>query len=78
MVRGHCIRIDPYYLAAKAQQVGYYPQVILAGRSINENMGAFIGSYLVELLIKANVIIKNARFGILGLTFQENVTDWSL
>jgi UDP-N-acetyl-D-glucosamine/UDP-N-acetyl-D-galactosamine dehydrogenase len=75
LVGGHCIGVDPYYLTAKAQQLGYYPQVILAGRRINDNMGAFLGSRLVKLLVEANVTIKNARVGILGLTFKENVPD---
>jgi UDP-N-acetyl-D-galactosamine dehydrogenase len=75
LVGGHCIGVDPYYLTAKAQQVGYYPQVILAGRRINDNMGQFLGSRLVKLLVEANVTIKNARVGILGLTFKENVPD---
>lgn len=75
LVGGHCIGVDPYYLTAKAQQVGYYPQVILAGRRINDNMGQFLGSRLVKLLVEANVTIKNARVAILGLTFKENVPD---
>lgn len=75
LVGGHCIGVDPYYLTAKAQQVGYYPQVILAGRRINDNMGQFLGSRLVKLLVEANVTIKKARVGILGLTFKENVPD---
>ena len=75
LVGGHCIGVDPYYLTAKAQQLGYYPQVILAGRRINDNMGAFLGSRLVKLLVEAHAPIENARVGILGLTFKENVPD---
>lgn len=75
LVGGHCIGVDPYYLTAKAQQLGYYPQVILAGRRINDNMGAFMGSRLVKLLVEAHAPIENARVGILGLTFKENVSD---
>jgi UDP-N-acetyl-D-galactosamine dehydrogenase len=75
LVGGHCIGVDPYYLTAKAQQVGYYPQVILAGRRINDNMGQFLGNRLVKMFVEANITIKNARVGILGLTFKENVPD---
>jgi UDP-N-acetyl-D-glucosamine/UDP-N-acetyl-D-galactosamine dehydrogenase len=75
LVGGHCIGVDPYYLTAKAQQLGYYPQVILAGRRINDNMGKYLGERLVKLLVQANIPIKGARVGILGLTFKENVPD---
>ena len=75
LVGGHCIGVDPYYLTTKAQQVGYYPQVILAGRRINDNMGKYLGERLVKLLVQANLPIKGARVGILGLTFKENVPD---
>lgn len=75
LVGGHCIGVDPYYLTTKAQQVGYYPQVILAGRRINDSMGKYLGERLVKLLVQANLPIKGARVGILGLTFKENVSD---
>lgn len=75
LVGGHCIGVDPYYLTTKAQQVGYYPQVILAGRRINDSMGKYLGERLVKLLVQANLPIKGARVGILGLTFKENVPD---
>ncbi len=75
LVGGHCIGVDPYYLTTKAQQVGYYPQVILAGRRINDSMGAFVAQRLVKMLIEMNVSVKGARVGVLGLTFKENVTD---
>ncbi|MBD1906694.1 nucleotide sugar dehydrogenase [Funiculus sociatus GB2-A5] len=75
LVGGHCIGVDPYYLTTKAEQVGYHPQVILAGRRINDGMGQFLAQRLIKLLIAADVHIKGARLGILGLTFKENVSD---
>jgi UDP-N-acetyl-D-galactosamine dehydrogenase len=75
LVGGHCIGIDPYYLTSKAEEVGYHPQVILAGRRINDGMGAFIAQKLIKLLVHADVPIKGARVGILGLTFKEDVPD---
>jgi UDP-N-acetyl-D-galactosamine dehydrogenase len=75
LVGGHCICVDPYYLTARAEAVGYYPQVILSGRRINDGMGGFIARRLVKLLIAADCQVKAARVGILGLTFKENVHD---
>lgn len=75
LVGGHCIGVDPYYLTAKAQQLGYHPQVILAGRRINDNMGAFIAQRMVKLLTQSGIALRGARVGILGVTFKENVTD---
>jgi UDP-N-acetyl-D-galactosamine dehydrogenase len=75
LVGGHCIGVDPYYLTTRAEQVGYQPEVILAGRRINNRMGEFVADKLVKLLINADVPIKGARVGILGLTFKENVAD---
>ncbi|HEY9829309.1 MAG TPA: nucleotide sugar dehydrogenase [Stenomitos sp.] len=75
LVGGHCIGVDPYYLTTKAEELGYHPQVILAGRRINDSMGAYLGQRLVKLLVQANLPIKNVRVGILGLTFKENVPD---
>ena len=75
LVGGHCIGVDPYYLTTKAEQLGYQPQVILAGRRINDGMGSFIAQRVVKLLIHSGSRIKGARVGILGLTFKENVTD---
>jgi UDP-N-acetyl-D-galactosamine dehydrogenase len=75
LVGGHCIGVDPYYLTTKAEEVGYHPQVILAGRRINDSMGAYLGQRLVKLLVQANLSTKGARVGILGLTFKENVPD---
>ncbi|HET6384471.1 MAG TPA: nucleotide sugar dehydrogenase [Armatimonadota bacterium] len=75
LVGGHCIGVDPYYLTKKAEEVGYHPQVILAGRRINDGMGQQIAQRLVKLLIHADIPVRNARVGILGLTFKENVPD---
>ncbi|HEV7372066.1 nucleotide sugar dehydrogenase [Arenibaculum sp.] len=75
LVGGHCIGVDPYYLTAKAEQLGHHPEVILAGRRINDGMGAFIARKLVKLLIEADRPVRGARVGILGLTFKENVPD---
>lgn len=75
LVGGHCIGVDPYYLTAKAQEVGYNPEVILAGRRINDGMGAFIGQRLIKFLAQSNLRIQGAKIGILGLTFKENVSD---
>jgi UDP-N-acetyl-D-galactosamine dehydrogenase len=75
LVGGHCIGVDPYYLTAKAQQLGYHPQVILAGRRINDDMGKFIAQRTVKLMINAGIPPRGARVGILGVTFKENVTD---
>jgi UDP-N-acetyl-D-galactosamine dehydrogenase len=75
LVGGHCISVDPYYLTMKAQQLGYRPEVILAGRRINDNVGAFIAKKTVKLLIEQDVTIKNARVGVLGVTFKENCND---
>jgi UDP-N-acetyl-D-galactosamine dehydrogenase len=75
LVGGHCIGVDPYYLTTKAQQMGYNPQVILAGRRINDDMGAFIAQRTVKLLINAGISPSGAKVGILGVTFKENVSD---
>jgi UDP-N-acetyl-D-glucosamine/UDP-N-acetyl-D-galactosamine dehydrogenase len=75
LVGGHCIGVDPYYLTALAEKVGYHPQVILAGRRINEGMGAFVAQRVVKLLARADVPVKSARVGILGLTFKQDVPD---
>ncbi len=75
LVGGHCIGVDPYYLTTKAQQLGYLPEVILAGRRINNNMGAFVAQRLVKLLIDADITVKRARVGVLGLTFKEDCND---
>ncbi|RIL11936.1 MAG: nucleotide sugar dehydrogenase [Proteobacteria bacterium] len=75
LVGGHCIGVDPYYLTTKAEQVGYHPQVILAGRRINDGMGIFIAQRLVKLLSNNGRPIRGAKVGVLGLTFKENVSD---
>lgn len=75
LVGGHCIGVDPYYLTSKAQELGYHPEVILAGRRLNNSMGHYLGQRLVKLLVQANLLIKGARVGIFGLTFKENVPD---
>ncbi len=75
LVGGHCIGVDPYYLTARAEAAGYYPQVILSGRRINDGMGAYVAQRLVKLLIAAERPIKGARVGVLGLTFKEDVPD---
>jgi UDP-N-acetyl-D-galactosamine dehydrogenase len=75
LVGGHCIGVDPYYLTMKAQQLGYQPEVILAGRRINNNMGAYVASRVVKMLIDADIPVKNARVGVLGLTFKEDCSD---
>ena len=75
LVGGHCIGVDPYYLTTKAQQLGYQPEVILAGRRINNNMGPYVAQRLVKMLIHANIPVKGARIGVLGLTFKEDCND---
>jgi UDP-N-acetyl-D-glucosamine/UDP-N-acetyl-D-galactosamine dehydrogenase len=75
LVGGHCIGVDPYYLTYKAQQVGYIPQVILAGRLINDNMGRYIAKNVIKSLIKKGKVIKNSKVLIMGITFKENVED---
>ena len=75
LVGGHCIGVDPYYLTHKAEALGYHPEVILAGRRINDNMGSYVANKLVKLLIRDNRPIKNAKVLILGFTFKENCPD---
>src|SRR5438552_7059916 len=76
LVGGHCIGVDPYYLTSKAQELGYHPQVILAGRSVNDGMGKFVAQRMIKLLIGADVPhVRDAKVGILGLTFKEDVPD---
>jgi UDP-N-acetyl-D-galactosamine dehydrogenase len=75
LVGGHCIGVDPYYLAQRAQELGYYSEIILAGRRINDGMGIYITMEVVRLMIKKDVKIKNAEVLILGFTFKENCPD---
>lgn len=75
LVGGHCIGVDPYYLTHKAQAVGYHPEVILAGRRLNDSMGAYVASQLVKKMAKEGIPIRGARALVLGLTFKENTPD---
>lgn len=75
LVGGHCIGVDPYYLTAKAKLVGYHSQVILAGRKVNDEMGAYVAQKTVKMLVHAGRSVKGARVGVLGLTFKEDVPD---
>lgn len=75
LVGGHCIGVDPYYLTHKAQQMGYHPEVILAGRKINDSMGSFIVGQLVKGMIKKKINIADAKVLVMGLTFKENCPD---
>lgn len=76
LVGGHCIGVDPYYLAQKAQEVGYHPEIILAGRRLNDSMGKYIASEVVKLMIKNSLPILNANILILGFSFKENCPDF--
>jgi len=75
LVGGHCIGVDPYYLTFKAEQIGYNPQVILAGRRINDGMGKYIAEHTVKQMIRQGKVVKGARVLLLGLSFKENVPD---
>lgn len=75
LVGGHCIGVDPYYLAYKAESLGYYPQVILSGRRVNDNMGMFVANKAVKLMIQNGVTIKGANAVVLGISFKENCPD---
>ncbi|MDP2238225.1 MAG: nucleotide sugar dehydrogenase [Bacteroidales bacterium] len=75
LVGGHCIGVDPYYLAQKAQEVGYHPEIILAGRRLNDGMGAYVAGEVVKLLLKAGKPVKGAKALMLGITFKENCPD---
>lgn len=75
LVGGHCIGVDPYYLTHKAESVGYHPQIILAGRRLNDGMGAYVASRLVKQMLKRRIHVYGARILILGLTFKENCPD---
>ncbi|GAB4472105.1 MAG: Vi polysaccharide biosynthesis UDP-N-acetylglucosamine C-6 dehydrogenase TviB [Thermoflexibacter sp.] len=75
LVGGHCIGVDPYYLTHKAESLGYHPQVILAGRRVNDDMGIFVANKVVKLMIQQSMNIKNAKVLVLGITFKENCPD---
>lgn len=75
LVGGHCIGVDPYYLAQKAQELGYHPEIILAGRRLNDSMGDYVASQVVKLLIKKGIAVNGAKLLMLGITFKENCPD---
>ncbi len=75
LVGGHCIGVDPYYLAQKAQEKGYHPEIILAGRRLNDSMGDYVASQVVKLMIKKGITITGSRLLMLGITFKENCPD---
>ena len=75
LVGGHCIGVDPYYLAQKAIEVGYHPEIILAGRRVNDSMGQYVASEVIKLMAQNNILIKEAKVLVLGITFKENCPD---
>lgn len=75
LVGGHCIGVDPYYLAQKAQEKGYHPEIILAGRRLNDSMGEYVASQIIKLMIKKGVTVNGASILMLGITFKENCPD---
>ncbi|WP_417350518.1 nucleotide sugar dehydrogenase [Flavobacterium alkalisoli] len=75
LVGGHCIGVDPYYLAQKAQEVGYHPEIILAGRRLNDSMGEYVASQVVKLMIKKGIVINGSNVLMLGIAFKENCPD---
>ncbi len=75
LVGGHCIGVDPYYLTYKAESVGYHPEVILAGRRINDNMGKYIAEKTIKMLIAADKQVRSSKIAVMGLTFKENIPD---
>ena len=75
LVGGHCIGVDPYYLTYKAEEIGYHPQIILAGRRLNDGMGAYVAGELVKELLRKRIHVMGARVLIMGLAFKENCPD---
>ena len=75
LVGGHCIGVDPYYLTYKAEQLGYIPQVILAGRRINDNMGRYVARNTIKRMLQNGLDVPRCRVGVLGITFKENCPD---
>ena len=75
LVGGHCIGVDPYYLAQKAQEVGYHPEIILAGRRMNDGMGSYVAGEVVKLMLSKDITVKNSNLLMLGITFKENCPD---
>jgi len=75
LVGGHCIGVDPYYLAQKAQEVGYHPEIILAGRRLNDSMGQYVASEVIKMMVKKEIPVKGSRILMMGITFKENCPD---
>lgn len=75
LVGGHCIGVDPYYLAQKAQEVGYHPEIILAGRRLNDSMGEYVATEVLKLMVQSEIPVKGAKVLMLGITFKENCPD---
>lgn len=75
LVGGHCIGVDPYYLAQKAQEAGYHPEIILAGRRLNDGMGEYVAHEVIKLMVKKDIPVKGAKILVLGITFKENCPD---
>uniref|UniRef100_UPI0025BFE68E nucleotide sugar dehydrogenase n=1 Tax=Maribacter sp. TaxID=1897614 RepID=UPI0025BFE68E len=75
LVGGHCIGVDPYYLAQKAQEFGYHPEIILAGRRMNDGMGKYVASEIVKLMVQKDIKVKGSKILVLGITFKENCPD---
>jgi len=75
LVGGHCIGVDPYYLAQKAQEIGYHPEIILAGRRMNDSMGQYVAAEVVKLMLQNDIKVKGAKILVLGITFKENCPD---
>jgi len=75
LVGGHCIGVDPYYLAQRAQEFGYHPEIILAGRRLNDSMGDYVASEIIKLMVNKDIRVKNANILVLGITFKENCPD---
>src|SRR5690606_17508055 len=75
LVGGHCIGVDPYYLAQKAQEYGYHPEIILAGRRMNDGMGKYVASEVVKLMVQNDIKVKGTNILVLGITFKENCPD---
>lgn len=75
LVGGHCIGVDPYYLAQKAQELGYHPEIILTGRRMNDGMGKYVASEVVKLMVRNDIEVKGSKILVLGITFKENCPD---
>ena len=74
LVGGHCIGVDPYYLAQKAQEFGYHPEIILAGRRVNDGMGTYVASQVAKLMIQRSIEVKGAAVLVLGISFKEKLS----